>query len=99
MPMRSDMVIPATKVRFELTKILPQIQGNQYYTLTYKGYPKVALVDLKYLEKLERWYKFERAFEVGTEAFAEYLKKIGKNINTISEKEANAIIWKLAGID
>jgi hypothetical protein len=31
--------------------------------------------------------------------FAEYLKSIGKDINTISEEEANEIIWKLAGIN
>lgn len=99
MPMQSDMVIPATKVRFELTKILPLIKGSRYFTLTYKGYPKVALVDLQYLEKLERRNKFERAFEEGSQAFAQYLKKIGKDINTISEEEANEIIWKLAGLD
>lgn len=98
MPMRSDMVIPATKVRSEFTRILPLIRDNQYYTLTYKGFPKVAIVDLKYLEKLERWYKFESVFQAGGEDFAQYLKSIGKDINTISEKEANEIIWKLAGI-
>lgn len=98
MPMRSDMVVPATRVRFELSKILPKIKGNRFYTLTYKGYPKVALVDLQYLEELERWYKFERAFQAGTEAFTKYLKKVGKNINTITEKEADAIIGKFAGL-
>lgn len=99
MPMRSDMVIPATKVRYELTKILPRLVGSNYYTLTYKGYPKAALVDLNYLEKIERWYKFERAFFAGERAFTDYLKSIGKDINTISEKEANEIIWRLAGIN
>lgn len=99
MPMRSDMVMPATKVRSEFSKILPLIRSNHYYTLTYRGYPKIALVDLDYLEKLERWYEFEKAFQTGSKVFSEYLKKIGKDINTISEKEANEIIWKLAGLN
>ncbi len=95
--MQSDMMIPATKVRFELTKILPLIKGSRYFTLTYKGYPKVALVDLQYLEQLEDKKLFEKAFAETSEMFAEYLKKIGKDINKISEKEANEIIWRLAG--
>jgi hypothetical protein len=99
MPMRSDMVIPATKVRSEFTKILPRIIGDNYFTLTYKGYPKYALVDLKYLERLENKKLFEKAFKETSSMFAEYLKSIGKDINTISEEEANEIIWKLAGIN
>lgn len=98
MPMRSNMVIPATKVRYELSKILPQIQGNQYYTLTYKGYPKVALVDLKYLEQLEDKRLLEKASKETSKMFSDYLKKIGKDINNITEEEANEIIWWLAGI-
>lgn len=98
MPMRSDMVIPATKVRSEFTRIIPFIRGDQYFTLTYKGYPRLALVDIEYLEQLEDRKIFERALARTTKMFADYLKKIGKDINTISEKEANEIIWKLAGI-
>jgi len=96
MPIRSDMIIPATKLRYQLTKMLPKIVGNQYYTLTYKGYPRVALVDMEYLEKLERNRLFDEATQEGSEMFAYYLKSIGKDINTISEEEANQIIWKLA---
>lgn len=98
MPMRSDMVIPATKVRSEFTKLIPLISGSQYYTLTYKGYPRLALVDIVYLEKLEDKKIFEKALGQTSKMFADYLKTIGKDINTISEKEANEIIWKLAGI-
>jgi hypothetical protein len=93
------MVIPATKVRSEFTKILPRIIGDNYFTLTYKGYPKYALVDLKYLEDLESRKLFEKATAETSSMFAKYLKSIGKNINTISEKEANAILNKLAGLD
>lgn len=97
MPMRSDMVIPATKVRSEFTKLIPLIRGSQYYTLTYKGYPRLALVDIDYLEKLEDKKIFEKALEQTSKMFANYLKTKGKDINIISEKEANEIIWKLAG--
>lgn len=98
MQIRSDMIIPATKVRFELSKILPLIRDNQYYVLTYKGYPKAAIVDIEYLEKLENKKLFEKALDASSDIFAKYLKKIGKDINTISEKEANEIIWKLADL-
>jgi len=98
MPMRSDMVIPATKVRSEFTKILPRITGDKYFTLTYKGYPKYAIVDLNYLENLESKKLFKEATEETSSMFAKYLKSIGKDINTISEKEANAILNKLAGL-
>lgn len=98
MPIRSHLIFPATKVRAEFTRLLPLVKGNQYLTLTYKGYPRAAVVDMQYLEKLEREGLFNRAFEAGDEAFEHYLKSIGKDVNTIGEKEANKIIWKLAGI-
>jgi hypothetical protein len=98
MDISSNRVIPATKVRFELTKILPQIQDSRYFVLTYKGYPKAALVDIKYLEKLERRRIFDALLKETSGMFSDYLKTIGKDINTISEKEANEIIWRLAGI-
>ena len=98
MNINSNMVIPATKIRFELAKILPQIQDNRYFVLTYKGYPKIALVDIKYLEKLEKRRVFDALLKETSDMFADYLKTIGKDTNTISEKEANEIIWRLAGI-
>lgn len=97
MPIQSHLVFPATKVRSEFTRLLPLVRGSQYLTLTYKGYPRAAVVDTRYLEDLERKELFTKAFEAGNEAFANYLKSIGKDINTIGEEEANRIIWKLAG--
>lgn len=96
MPIQSHLIFPATKVRSEFTRLLPLVKGNQYLTLTYKGYPRAAVVDLQYLEKLEREELFNKAFQATSTMFAEYLKSIGKDIATISEDEANQIIWDLA---
>lgn len=96
MPIQSHLVFPATKVRSEFTRLLPLVRGSQYLTLTYKGYPRAAVVDMEYLEKLEREELFNRAFRATSGMFAEYLKTVGKDVAAISEDEANRIIWDLA---
>ncbi|MEK7577954.1 MAG: type II toxin-antitoxin system prevent-host-death family antitoxin [Patescibacteria group bacterium] len=46
-------LIPITKARGILGDLADQVQGNDYIILTKGGNPKVALVDIAYLTRLQ----------------------------------------------
>lgn len=45
-----DRVIPLTEVRARLSEIVEQTKGDQFWVLTWHGRPRVAIVDVEYLE-------------------------------------------------
>lgn len=46
-------IIPMTKARSSLSDLAKRAKGENYIVITKGGEPKVALVDINYLEKLE----------------------------------------------
>lgn len=46
-------ILPITKARSKLGDLAEQVQGNKYVILTKSGSPKVALVDIAYLRRLQ----------------------------------------------
>ena len=46
-------IIPITKVRSNLSSLTQKVKGEKYIVLTKGGTPRAALVDIKYLTKLE----------------------------------------------
>lgn len=47
-------IVPITEARSRLGDLASQISGSQYVLLTKGGKPKVALVDIKYLNLLQK---------------------------------------------
>ncbi len=47
-------IIPITKARGKLGDLAERLSGEEYIILTKGGMPKVALVDVAYLEKLQK---------------------------------------------
>lgn len=47
-------IIPITKARGKLGDLTERLSGEEYIILTKGGSPKAALVDLAYLEKLQK---------------------------------------------
>lgn len=48
-----DNIIPITSARSKLGDLTEQVSGEKYIILTKGGVPKAALVDVKFLKKLE----------------------------------------------
>lgn len=51
--MRAQNILPITEAREKLGNLVNQASGENYIVLTKAGKPKVALVDIAYLERLE----------------------------------------------
>lgn len=49
-----DNIIPLTKARGKLGDLVSKTDGEDYYILTKGGSPQAALVDIKYLTKLQK---------------------------------------------
>lgn len=47
-------IVPITKARGELGNLAESVSGENYVLLTREGKPIVAMVDPKYLERLQR---------------------------------------------
>ena len=50
-------IIPITRARGKLGKLAEKVAGENYIILTKGGSPKVALIDISYLTKLEEEVK------------------------------------------
>lgn len=50
----SDNIIPLTEARGKLGDLVNKTRGEDYYILTKGGSPQAALVDIKYLTKLQK---------------------------------------------
>lgn len=47
-------IIPVSEARAKLGELTDQVSGQDYVVLTKGGNPKAALVDIQYLNKLQR---------------------------------------------
>lgn len=57
MNISSSNIIPLTQARSKLGDLTERVSGEEYIVLTKGGNPKVALVDIDYLQKLEKEVK------------------------------------------
>lgn len=53
MSLSNTKIIPISEARAKLSDLVNTASGNNYYLLTRGGKPEAALVDVKYLQKLE----------------------------------------------
>jgi len=53
MNLLTTTIIPVTKARPQLGSLTKKVIGNKYFVLTKGGKPEAALVDIKYLSRLE----------------------------------------------
>lgn len=52
--MNTANILPITEAREKIGKLADKVSGEDYIVLTKGGKPKAALVDIKYLDKLEK---------------------------------------------
>ena len=87
-----DRVIPLTEARTRLSELVEQTTGDQFWVLTKGGKPRVAVVDVHYLDQLVRRAWFNDLSAQSQAAFDGYLRQQGLDPETASEAEVEAIL-------
>jgi prevent-host-death family protein len=87
-----DRVIPLTEARARLSEIVEQTSGDQFWVLTRRGRPRVAVVDVEYLDRLMRRAWFNDLASRSQSAFDEYLQRRGLDPATVTEEEVEALL-------
>jgi prevent-host-death family protein len=87
-----DRMIPLTEARARLSEIVEQTSGDQFWVLTRRGRPRVAVVDVEYLDRLIRRAWFNDLASRSQTAFDEYLRRRGLDPATVTEEEVEEIL-------
>ena len=87
-----DHVIPLTEARARLSELIEKTSGDQFWVLTKGGKPRVAVVDVNYLDQLMRRAWFNDLSARSQAAFDDYLRRRGLDPETVSEAEVEAIL-------
>jgi prevent-host-death family protein len=87
-----DRVIPLTEARARLSELVEKTFGDQYWVMTKGGKPRVALVDVEYLDQLVRRAWFNDLSVRSQASFDDYLRVRGYDPGDIREDEAETIL-------
>lgn len=87
-----DRMVPLTEARSRLSEIVDKTAGDQFWVLTRRGRPTVAMVDIEYLDQLIRRAWFEDLASRSQEAFANYLRERGMEPGSVTEEEGQEIL-------
>ena len=87
-----NRIIPLTEVRARLSEIVEQTKDDQFWVLTWRGRPRVALVDVEYLAQLTRRAQFDDLASRSQTVFDEYLRQRGLDPMTVTEEEIESLL-------
>ena len=87
-----DRIVPLTEVRARLSEIVEQTKGDRFWVLTRRGRPRVALVDVEYLDQLMQRAWFNDLASRSQTAFDKYLRQRGLDPATVTEEQAEDIL-------
>jgi prevent-host-death family protein len=87
-----DRIIPITEARARLREIIEQTRNDQFWVLTWRGRPRVAVVDVEYLDQLTRRAQFDDLASRSQTAFDEYLRQRGLDPMTVTEEEVESLL-------
>ena len=87
-----DRMVPVTEARARLSEIIEQTSGDRFWVLTRRGRPRVAVVDVEYLDGLIRQTWFNDLASRSNTAFDEYLRRRGLDPATVTEEEIEEIL-------
>jgi prevent-host-death family protein len=87
-----DRVIPLTEARARLSEVVDKAIDDQFWVLTRRGKPRVAVVDVDYLEQLIRRAWFNDLASRSQAAFNEYLQRKGLDPATVTEEEIEKLL-------
>ena len=87
-----DRIIPLTEARARLRELVEQTSGDQFWVLTRHGRPRVAVVDVEYLDRLIQRAWFNDLVSRSQTAFDEYLRRRGLDPATVTEEKIEEIL-------
>ena len=87
-----DRIVPLTEARSRLSEIIDKTTGEEFWVLTRRGKPEVAMIDIDYLDRLIRRARFDELTARSHDAFEQYLKAQGVDPESASEDEINEIL-------
>lgn len=87
-----DRIVPLTEARARMSEIVEQTIGDQFWVLTRHGRPRVAVVDVEYLDQLVRRAWFNDLASHSQTAFDEHLRRRGLDPTTVAEEEVEQIL-------
>ena len=87
-----DRIISVTEARSRLREIIEQTSDDRFWVLTWRGRPRVAVVDVEYLDRLIQRAWFNELASRSEAAFDEYLRRHGLDATTVREEEVEALL-------
>lgn len=87
-----DRIIPLSEARARLKDIIEQTNDDRFWVLTRRGKPRVAIVDVAYLDQLIRQAWFNDLSSRSQAAFDEYLQQHGLDPATATDEEIEALL-------
>lgn len=87
-----DRIVPLTEARARMSEIVEQTTGDQFWVLTRRGRPRVALVDVEYLDQLMQRAWFNDLASRSQTAFDGYLRQRSLDPATVTEEQAEEIL-------
>ena len=89
-----DRILSVTEARRRLSELVDQATDDEFWVLTKRGKPEVALVDVAYLNQLVRRAWFNELTSQSQEAFESYLRSQGIDPDKINASEVEALLQR-----
>ncbi len=87
-----DRIVSVTEARSRLSELVEDAADDTFWVLTKGGKPRVALVDVAYLDELLRRARFNELAVQSQSAFDAYLRRQGVDPNAIDETEVDRLL-------
>ncbi len=87
-----EKIVPVTEARSRLSELIEEAVDDNFWVLTKSGRPRVALVDVSYLDKLVRKARFNDLAAQSQSTFDSHLRRHGFDPDRISAEEAENIL-------
>ncbi len=87
-----ERIVSVTDARSRLSELVDEARSDEFWVLTKGGKPRVALVDVAYLDDLIRRAWFNELTAQTQGAFDAYLRKQGIDPDEVSEDEIERVL-------
>jgi len=87
-----DRIMPLSEARARLSEIIEQTAGEDMWVVTKNGKPRVAVVDVQYLDELLRRSWFDALAVRTQDTFRRHLAAQGIDADALSEEEAEKLL-------
>ena len=87
-----DRIVSITEARSRLSELVDEATADEFWVLTKGGKPRVALVDVAYLDQLVRRAWFNELAHQSQATFDTYLQTQGVNPNEVNEATIEAFL-------